>query len=56
MSKKANKRLLYVGGLADEVTADVLKGAFLPFGDLVDVQLPLDFHTRMSVRFLWFTV
>lgn len=35
-------RALYVGGLADEVTLEVLKAAFIPFGDLKDAQLPLD--------------
>ena len=33
---------LYVGGLSEEVTLDVLRAAFIPFGDLKDAQLPLD--------------
>lgn len=35
-------RSLYVGGLDDSVTLDLLKSAFIPFGPLKDVQLPLD--------------
>lgn len=38
--------LLYTGGLADEVTEDILRSAFTPFGDLVDIQIPLDYETE----------
>ena len=41
----ANKRVLYVGGLEDEVTADVVRAAFIPFGDIADVNLPVDNST-----------
>jgi len=39
------KKHIYVGGLAEEVTEQVLRNAFSMFGDLVDVQLPLDYET-----------
>lgn len=42
----ANKRILYVGGLADEVDEKVVLAAFQPFGDVIDVNLPLDFATQ----------
>ncbi|MCL4130579.1 UNVERIFIED_CONTAM: hypothetical protein GTU68_045173 [Idotea baltica] len=42
----ANKRILYVGGLADEVEEKTLKEVFLPFGDILDVQIPLDYETE----------
>lgn len=42
----SNKRILYVGGLADEVSEDVLRSAFAPFGDVVDIQIPLDYETE----------
>ncbi|XP_066970822.1 peptidyl-prolyl cis-trans isomerase E [Macrobrachium rosenbergii] len=42
----SNKRILYVGGLADEVTEDVLRSAFAPFGEVVDIQIPLDYETE----------
>ncbi|EDQ90096.1 uncharacterized protein MONBRDRAFT_18666 [Monosiga brevicollis MX1] len=46
MALKANKRMLYVGGLAEEVTEEVLRDAFVPFGDILELQLPLDFQTQ----------
>lgn len=33
------------GGLAEEVDEKVLHAAFIPFGDLVDIQIPLDYET-----------
>ena len=35
-------RTLYVGGVSDEVDLKTLKAAFLPFGDIVEVQIPMD--------------
>eukprot|EP00035_Acanthoeca_spectabilis_P023359 m.448969 g.448969 ORF g.448969 m.448969 type:complete len:324 (-) comp19747_c0_seq1:70-1041(-) len=46
MAGQVNKRMLYVGGLADEVDAQTVRAAFIPFGEIVDVQLPLDFETQ----------
>lgn len=37
---------MVTGGLAEEVDADVIKGAFIPFGDITDVQMPLDFESQ----------
>eukprot|EP01138_Halocafeteria_seosinensis_P000389 gb/GECG01000402.1/.p1 GENE.gb/GECG01000402.1/~~gb/GECG01000402.1/.p1 ORF type:complete len:153 (+),score=31.87 gb/GECG01000402.1/:1-459(+) len=37
-----NKRTLYVGGLSEEVTEDILNAAFIPFGDIAQVNMPLD--------------
>lgn len=34
------------GGLADEVDEEVLRSAFLAFGELVDIQIPLDYQTE----------
>uniref|UniRef100_A0A3B4UG18 Peptidyl-prolyl cis-trans isomerase E n=1 Tax=Seriola dumerili TaxID=41447 RepID=A0A3B4UG18_SERDU len=42
----ANKRVLYVGGLAEEVDEKVLHAAFIPFGDITDIQIPLDYETE----------
>lgn len=33
------------GGLAEEVDEKVLHAAFIPFGDLIDIQIPLDYET-----------
>ncbi|PAA53591.1 hypothetical protein BOX15_Mlig017811g1 [Macrostomum lignano] len=40
-----NKRIVYVGGLADEVDQKVLHAAFIPFGDIVDISIPLDYQS-----------
>eukprot|EP01113_Clastostelium_recurvatum_P044954 TRINITY_DN7649_c0_g1_i1.p1 TRINITY_DN7649_c0_g1~~TRINITY_DN7649_c0_g1_i1.p1 ORF type:complete len:150 (-),score=25.57 TRINITY_DN7649_c0_g1_i1:31-480(-) len=37
-----HRRTLFVAGLDDQVTEAVLRAAFIPFGDLVDVMMPLD--------------
>uniref|UniRef100_A0AAY4C0I9 Peptidyl-prolyl cis-trans isomerase n=1 Tax=Denticeps clupeoides TaxID=299321 RepID=A0AAY4C0I9_9TELE len=44
----ATKRVLYVGGLAEEVDEKVLHAAFIPFGDIIDIQIPLDYETVWS--------
>jgi hypothetical protein len=41
-SAAGGKKLLYVGGLAEEVDAKVLQAAFIPFGDIVEVNI---FHS-----------
>lgn len=41
-----NKRTIYVGGLAEEVDDKVLNAAFIPFGDIVDIQTPLDYESE----------
>lgn len=33
------------GGIAEEVDDKVLHAAFLPFGDIIDIQVPLDYET-----------
>ncbi|XP_075224928.1 peptidylprolyl isomerase cyclophilin-33 isoform X1 [Lycorma delicatula] len=40
------KRTVYVGGLAEEVDEKVLHAAFIPFGDIIDIQIPLDYETE----------
>ncbi|KAI8337243.1 peptidyl-prolyl cis-trans isomerase E [Chlamydoabsidia padenii] len=37
-----SKNILYVGGLDDNVTQSILHSAFIPFGDIVSVELALD--------------
>jgi len=36
------KTTIYVGNLDEQVTKEVLHAAFLPFGEIVDIQLPSD--------------
>jgi len=45
------KCTLYVGGLDEAVTATLLQAAFVPFGDLTDVQLPLEHATGKNRGF-----
>lgn len=47
----ANKRMLYVGGLADEVNQEMVRAAFIPFGDLIEINLPLDYATQKHKGF-----
>ena len=47
LSKMAvNKRTVYVGGIADEVDEKVLHNAFIPFGDITEITIPIDFSTQ----------
>lgn len=39
------KTTLYVGGLDENVTEAIVHAAFLPFGDLKDVSVPMDHAT-----------
>lgn len=41
MSRMAN--LVYVGGLDDNVTEELLHAAFIPFGDIKSVQVVRDY-------------
>lgn len=45
------KRTLYVGGLTEEVDEKILQAAFIPFGDIFDVQMPIDFETKKNRGF-----
>lgn len=44
------RRILYVGGLSEEVTEDVLRAAFLPFGDIREVHMPKERSTGACRR------
>ena len=46
-----NKRTLYVGGLAPEVDEKLLTAAFITFGEIVGVSLPLNYETGKSRGF-----
>ncbi len=51
MEEADRKRTLYVGGLAEKVDIATLTAAFLPFGEIKDVQIPLDHGTQQSRGF-----
>lgn len=39
------KRTVYVGGFGNEVNEKNLTLAFIPFGDIVGVSVPMDYET-----------
>ncbi|XP_066926490.1 peptidyl-prolyl cis-trans isomerase-like [Clytia hemisphaerica] len=41
----ANKKIIYIGGLAEEVDDKMIQAAFIPFGDILDVNIPIDYET-----------
>lgn len=41
-----DKRTIYVGALSDEVTEKLLNDAFIPFGDIADIQMPVDYESQ----------
>jgi peptidyl-prolyl isomerase E (cyclophilin E) len=51
-----NKRVVYVGGLAEEADEETLHAAFIPFGDIVEVNIPKDFakNTHRGFAFVEF--
>lgn len=47
----ANKKVLYVGGLAEELDLNVLRSAFAPFGDILDINMPIDYSSNKHKGF-----
>lgn len=41
-----DKRTVYVGGISDEVNEQLIRDAFIPFGDIVDIQMPIEYETQ----------
>jgi len=42
----ANKKIIYIGGLAEEVDDKILHAAFIPFGEILDIQVPIDYESN----------
>eukprot|EP00455_Lapot_gusevi_P041635 TRINITY_DN4852_c0_g4_i1.p2 TRINITY_DN4852_c0_g4~~TRINITY_DN4852_c0_g4_i1.p2 ORF type:complete len:135 (-),score=54.36 TRINITY_DN4852_c0_g4_i1:92-457(-) len=42
----SSKNMLYVGGLAEDVTEANLTAVFQPFGDITTVQIPIDPNSK----------
>jgi peptidyl-prolyl isomerase E (cyclophilin E) len=47
----ASKRALYVGGLADDVTPTMLRAAFIPFGNIKIIDMPMDYKVGKHRHF-----
>eukprot|EP01050_Picozoa_sp_SAG11_P009037 SAG11_NODE_826_length_6982_cov_4.139038_6_plen_252_part_00 len=43
---RADKKVLYVGGLDEDVDEKLVHGAFIPFGDIKQIDVPLDQATQ----------
>lgn len=41
-----DKRTVYVGGISDEVNEQLIRDAFIPFGDIVDIQMPIEYESQ----------
>ncbi|KAF9941076.1 hypothetical protein BGZ75_010151 [Mortierella antarctica] len=41
-ARDSNKSTLYVGGLDEQVTSQVLHAAFIPFGEITQIEIPPD--------------
>jgi len=39
----ANKKIIFIGGVSEEVDEKILHAAFIPFGDITDIQMPMDY-------------
>lgn len=46
------KNILYVGGLDEPVTEEILHAAFIPFGDIKSVQIPKDYTASKLLELL----
>jgi peptidyl-prolyl isomerase E (cyclophilin E) len=46
MSVINQKTTLFVGGLTSQATESILHAAFIPFGDIVKIQIPTDSETN----------
>ena len=49
--QKPPRCTLYVGGLEENVTEELVHAAFIPFGDLVEVQIPRDWKSGTNRGF-----
>merc|ERR1719278_2321132 len=45
-NSRSQKKTIYVGGLNEDVDEKVIRAAFIPFGELSEVQLPMDYQTE----------
>merc|ERR1711935_590630 len=55
MGEVSDKRTLYVGGLEENVDEDIMNAAFIPFGDIVDVNIPIEQTTQKHRGFGFIT-
>ena len=49
MDNPNDKPVIYVGGLDDQVDEKTLHAAFIPFGEIKTIEMPLDHTTGISI-------
>ena len=45
-------KVTWTGGLEESVTEDIIRAAMVPFGEIIDVNLPLDSSSRAPLHAL----
>lgn len=51
-----SKVLFYFkGGIPEEADEKILHAAFIPFGDIMDIQIPLDYETGKGINIMNWT-
>jgi peptidyl-prolyl isomerase E (cyclophilin E) len=55
MKAKADKRVLYCGGLDDDVDDKLVHAAFVPFGEIQQIDIPMDNTTQQHRGFCFIT-
>lgn len=51
MAEVSDKLVIYVGGLDDSVNDKILYSAFVPYGEVKSIDIPVDFTTRTIILF-----
>lgn len=51
-SLNSEKLVIYVGGLDDQINEKLLHSAFIPFGDIKTIEMPLD-HNTGNISFVF---
>jgi peptidyl-prolyl isomerase E (cyclophilin E) len=46
-----SRRAIYVGGIAEEVNSTILRAAFIPFGPVKAIELPMDYAKGIHKSF-----
>ena len=47
----ASKRVVYVGGLAEDVSQQILRSAMIPFGTIKSLDIPMDYKVGKTRGF-----
>ena len=50
MDNPNDKPVIYVGGLDDQVDERVLHSAFIPFGEIINIEIPPDYENHTKHR------